>query len=208
MGQLNILRADWTGKVGKTVGAKWKDKSTIRTYAIPSDPKTKKQETVRDVFGEINHLVALFSDSLKYINSLDTKGMSVRNAIVKLNKDQIEDGTFTPATLMISKGGLQKPQGATFTQASAGGKVSATWEAPTATNFTSKAKAVLVVVQPDDEVADVVEVAVTALTAESSINFDASGPIYAYLYFYDMRGTSKVGSVSVASEVTAASKSA
>lgn len=205
MGLLNILRADWTGKVGKTVGAKWKDKSTIRTYAIPSDPKTTAQEKVRDVFGEINHLVALFSDSLKYINSLNTKGMSVRNAIVKLNKDQIDDGSFTPATLMISKGGLQKPQGAAFTQASAGGEITATWEEPTATNFTSKAKAVLVVVQPDDEVADVVEAAVTAKTVTTNIKFDASGPMYAYLYFYDMRGTSKVGSASVAAEVTAAS---
>lgn len=206
MGRMNLLKANWYGKVGETVGAKWKDKSTIRTYAKPSDPKTAAQEKVRDVFGEINHLIALFTDSLKYINSLDTKGMSVRNAIVKLNKDQIDAGTFTPATLLISKGGLQKPQGVTFTQESAGGKVSAAWTAPTATNFTSKAKAVLVVVQPDDEVADVVEASVTALTAETTINFDASGPMYAYLYFYDVRGTSKVGSVSVGQEVTAATK--
>lgn len=206
MGRMNLLKANWYGKVGETVGAKWKDKSTIRTYAKPSDPKTAAQEKVRDVFGEINHLIALFTDSLKYINSLDTKGMSVRNAIVKLNKDQIDAGTFTPATLLISKGGLQKPQGVTFTQTDAGGKVSAAWTAPTATNFTSKAKAVLVVVQPDDEVADVVEASVTALSAETTINFDASGPIYAYLYFYDVRGTSKVGSVSVGQEVTAATK--
>lgn len=206
MGRMNLLKANWYGKVGETVGAKWKDKSTIRTYAKPSDPKTAAQEKVRDVFGEINHLIALFTDSLKYINSLDTKGMSVRNAIIKLNKDQIDAGTFTPATLLISKGGLQKPQGVTFTQASAGGKISASWTAPTATNFTSKAKAVLVVVQPDDEVADVVEAEVTALTAETTISFDASGPMYAYLYFYDVRGTSKVGSVSVGQEVTAATK--
>lgn len=205
MGRMNLLKANWYGKVGETVGAKWKDKSTIRTYAKPSDPKTAAQEKVRDVFGEINHLVALFSDSLKYINSLDTKGMSVRNAIVKLNKDQIDAGTFTPATLLISKGGLQKPQNVTFTQASAGGKITATWDEPTATNFTSKAKAVLVVVQPDDEVADVVEAPVSSKSAETTISFDASGPMYGYLYFYDVRGTSKVGSVNEAAEITAGS---
>lgn len=203
MGRMNLLKANWYGKVGETVGAKWKDKSTIRTYAKPSDPKTAAQEKVRDIFGDINHLVALFADSLKYINSLDTKGMSVRNAIVKLNKDQIDAGTFTPASLIISKGGLQKPQGTKFEKAASGGTVTATWEEPTATNFTSKAKAVLVVVQPEDEVADVVEVDITTKTATTNISFDDTGNIYAYLYFYDVRGTSKVSSISVGAQVGA-----
>lgn len=203
MGLMNLLKANWYGKVGQTVGAKWKDKSTIRTYAKPSDPRTAAQEKVRDIFGDINHLVALFADSLKYVNSLDTKGMSVRNAIVKLNKDQIDAGTFTPATLMISKGGLQKPQGAKFTKEASGDKITATWEEPTATNLTKKAKAVLVVVQPDDEIADVVEVPLTETTATTNIAFNGSDAIYAYLYFYDVRGTSKVSSVSVGAEVGA-----
>lgn len=203
MGIMNLLKANWYGKVGETVGAKWKDKSTIRTYAKPSDPRTAAQEKVRDVFGDINHLVALFADSIKYINALDTKGMSARNAIVKLNKDQIDEGTFDASTMAISKGGLQKPQGVVFSKASGSATVKATWAEPTATNFTSKAKAVLVVVQPEDEVADVVTVDFPATEVSTSIQFDDTGDIYAYLYFYDVRGTSKVASNNVASTVTA-----
>ena len=50
MGIMNLLKADWKGKVGQTVGAKWKNKSTIRTYSIPADPKTAAQLEVRDAF--------------------------------------------------------------------------------------------------------------------------------------------------------------
>lgn len=202
MGLINILRADWTGKVGKTVGAKWKNKSTIRTYSIPSDPKTQAQETVRLGFGDLNKLLALFTDNLKYINGLNTKGMSVRNAIVKLNRDMVVSGELTPENVLLSKGGLQAPQGASITQASSGGTITATWTDPTATNFTDKATAVLVVVQPDDNIADVVTAKVSEKTLETGVSFAGEGEIYAYLYFFDYRGTAKIGSPSIGQKVT------
>lgn len=203
MGIMNLLKANWYGRVGETVGAKWKDKSTIRTYAKPSDPKTAKQEGVRAVFGDINHLVALFADSIKYVSALDTKGMSVRNAIVRLNKAQIEEKGFDAADVIISKGGLQKPQGVTFSKDADGNKVTVAFEAPTATNFTSAAVAVLVVAQPEQDVADVATAQVTAGKVTSNIAFAGEGTIYGWIYFFDKRGTSKVASVSVESEVTA-----
>lgn len=204
MGIMNLLKANWYGRVGETVGAKWKDKSTIRTYAKPSDPKTAKQEGVREVFGDINHLVALFADQIKYVSALNTKGMSVRNAIVRLNKEQIEEKGFDAANVLISKGGLQKPQSASFTQAESGGSVSVTFNEPSATNFTSNALAVLVVAQPENDVADVVTAPLSEEKVTSKVTFQSGATIYAWLYFYDKRGTSKVASVSVESVVTPA----
>lgn len=204
MGIMNLLKANWYGRVGETVGAKWKDKSTIRTYAKPSDPKTEKQEGVREVFGDINHLVALFSDSIKYVSALNTKGMSVRNAIVRLNKEQIEQKGFDAADVLISKGGLQKPQGVVFSKTTGSSKINTSFTAPTATNFTSAAIAVLVVAQPENDIADVATADIKTGNVSSNINFDDDGTIYGWLYFYDKRGTSKVASVSVESVVTPA----
>ena len=53
MGKMNLLKANWEGKVGQTVGAKWKNKSTIRTYTKPSNPNTAGQQSVRGVFAEM-----------------------------------------------------------------------------------------------------------------------------------------------------------
>lgn len=204
MGIMNLLKANWYGRVGETVGAKWKDKSTIRTYAKPSDPKTAKQEGVREVFGDINHLVALFADQIKYVSALDTKGMSVRNAIVRLNKEQIEQKGFDAADVLISKGGLQKPQGVVFSKTTGSSKINITFVNPTATNFTSAAVAVLVVAQPENDIADVATAEIKNGSVSSNITFDDDGTIYAWLYFYDKRGTSKVASVSVENVVTPA----
>ena len=92
MGKMNLLKANWEGKVGQTVGAKWKNKSTIRTYTKPSNPDTAAQQSVRTVFGDMTSFVALFADQIKYLSALDTAGQSVRNAIIQANKDQIEAG--------------------------------------------------------------------------------------------------------------------
>lgn len=74
MGKLNLLKGKWDGKVGQTVGAKWKNKATVRTYSIPANPKTEAQMSVRGAFSNITKFVALFADQIKYLNALDTKG--------------------------------------------------------------------------------------------------------------------------------------
>ena len=82
MGELNLLKGAYTGTVGKTVGAKWKNLSTVRTFTKPANPKTEAQVSVRSAFKEINSFVARFSDAIKYLSAWNTAGMSVRNAIV------------------------------------------------------------------------------------------------------------------------------
>lgn len=197
MGVMNLLKANYNGKVGQTVGAKWKDLSTLRTYSKPANPKTDAQMSVRNAFKEITSFVALFADLIKYKSALDTSSMSVRNAIIKLNKEMIANGTVTLDDLLISKGGLQKPIGATM--ANTAGNPSFSWSAPTATNFTPNAKAIAVFVNQVDMIVDVVEADVTDLAAASTVAFGTTNPVQGYLYFIDKRGSNKVASLSVGS---------
>lgn len=192
---MNLLKANYNGKVGQTVGAKWKDLSTLRTYSKPANPNTEAQQSVRNAFKQITSFVALFADLIKYKSALDTSGMSVRNAIIKLNKAMIASGTVTLNDLLISKGGLQRPISAAMTNT--GGNPAFSWAAPTATNFTPNAKAVAVFVNQTDMIVDVVEADVTDLAAASSVDFGTTNPVQGYLYFIDKRGSNKVASLSV-----------
>lgn len=204
MGKMNLLKANWEGKVGQTVGAKWKNKSTIRSYTKPSNPDTAAQQKVRGVFGSMTSFVALFSDQIKYLSALNTAGQSVRNAIVQANKTQIDTGTFDKSTLLISKGGLQKVAGETGTAAA--GIVTVNWTNPTATNFTENAKLVVVLVQPSSGLVEVIETDAKAAGSPSvtgSIVFE-SGTVDAYVYFLDKRGSNKVASISDYISITVA----
>lgn len=201
MGKMNLLKANWEGKVGQTVGAKWKNKSTIRTYTKPSNPDTAAQQSVRGVFGAMTSFVAMFADQIKYLSALNTAGQSVRNAIVQINKEMISDGTFEKSNLIISKGGLQKVAGESGSASS--GKVTITWNKPTATNFTPSAKLIAVMVQPETGLVEVAEADATAETLTGVMTFE-DGTVDAYVYYLDKRGSNKVASVSDYISVTVA----
>lgn len=205
MGKMNLLKGNWEGKVGQTVGAKWKNKSTIRTYTKPSNPKTAAQMSVRNAFAQMTAYVALFADQIKYLSALNTSGQSVRNAIIQANKMQISDGTFNKAALMVSKGGLQK---VTNEQASAtSGKITVTWDKPTATNFTKDAKLIAICVQESSGLVEVLEAEAKPVgnaTVSGNIVF-GNGNVDVFVYFLDKRGSNKVASLSdyLSVEVTA-----
>ena len=201
MGKLNLLKGRYTGKVGETVGAKWKDKSTLRTFSVPSNPRTSAQQSVRTVFADMTAFVALFADQIKYLSALNTSGMSVRNAIIKLNKDQIATGTFDKANLEISRGGLQKPTVSTPTADA--GKIVLPFTAPTATNFTNDAKLIVVFVDAVNSIVDVKEASKDAGRVESANLFTSSASVDVYAYYLDKRGSSKIASVSVYQSYTA-----
>jgi len=199
MGKMNLLKANWDGKVGQTVGAKWKNKSTIRTFTKPSNPNTDAQQKVRGDFKSLTSFVALFADQIKYMTALDTSGMSLRNAIIKLNKEMIQNHEVDLESLLISKGGLQKPQTVAFSKA--GNFVKVTFAQPTATNFTEKAEAVLVAVDAENQIVSVDKALVEDGEVTGTVDMSASTNINAYLYFLDYRGSSKVASLSVAGTI-------
>lgn len=196
MGKMNLLKGNWEGKVGQTVGAKWKNKSTIRTYTKPSNPKTAAQMSVRSAFAQMTAYVALFADQIKYLSALNTSGQSVRNAIIQANKMQISDGTFNKASLMVSKGGLQKVTNEQATESA--GKITVTWDKPTATNFTKDAKLVAICIQESSGLVEVLEAEAKPVgnaTVSGNITF-AAGDVDVFVYFLDKRGSNKVASLS------------
>ena len=201
MGKMNLLKANWEGKVGQTVGAKWKNKSTIRTYTKPSNPSTAGQQSVRGVFASMTSFVAMFADQIKYLSALNTAGQSVRNAIIQANKAQIMDGAFDKTTLLISKGGLQKVAGESANEAT--GKITVTWTKPTATNFTANAELIAVMVQPASGLVEVVTAPATAETVSGTMTF-TQGNVDVYVYYLDKRGSNKVASASDYISVTIA----
>lgn len=204
MGLLNLVKGKWDGKVGQLVGSKWKDKATLRSYAIPSNPNTQKQQTTRKGFGDVSKFVALFADQIKALSPLNTRSMTVRNAILMLNKQMIADGTLTAGNLQISRGGL--PSVTTFqaTASVADGKVTATWTEVAGSTITSKAVVVVVAVDPTNNSAYVGSALNSAGTLEIPGTFAATAKLDCYAYLLDYRGSAKVGSVSVYSQVTPA----
>ena len=201
MGKMNLLKANWEGKVGQTVGAKWKNKSTIRTYTKPSNPSTAGQQSVRGVFASMTSFVAMFADQIKYLSALNTAGQSVRNAIIQANKAQMMSGAFDKTTLLISKGGLQKVAGENASETS--GKITVTWTKPTATNFTANAELIAVMVQPASGLVEVITAPAAAETVSGTMTF-AQGNVDVYVYYLDKRGSNKVASASDYISVTIA----
>lgn len=198
MGELNLLKGAYTGKVGKTVGAKWKNISTVRTFTKPANPKTEAQVSVRSAFKDINSFVARFADAIKYLSAWNTAGMSVRNAIVKANKAMIDTGTFDKDTLQISKGGLAKPTALAGTwSSSAGGTIGYTWTKPIASNISADAKMVIIAVDEINDLFEVLDVKASAETATGAVNFPSTAQLTVYGYILDKHGSVKVASNSV-----------
>ena len=152
--------------------------------------------SVRSAFAQMTAYVALFADQIKYLSALNTSGQSVRNAIIQANKMQISDGTFSKATLMVSKGGLQKVTNEQATESA--GKITVTWDKPTATNFTKDAKLVAICVQESSGLVEVLEAEAKpagSATVSGNITFGA-GDVDVFVYFLDKRGSNKVASLS------------
>lgn len=204
MGKLNILKAAYYGKVGETVGAKWKDKNTVRVLTIPSNPNTQAQQTVRTGFSQISKFVALFADQIKTVSALNTRGMSVRNAIIKENKEMVAGGTLMARDLVISKGGLPTPGGAAATGAQATGVITVPLVEISGTNVTAKAKIVIVVVSQTASQAWVKVVDNTTASETVDTGIVGTDPVDVYIYAIDYRGSAKVGSLSRYQQVTPA----
>lgn len=203
MGILNFLKGSYSGKVGATVGAKWKNKGTIRTYAVPANPNTPAQQTTRTGFAEVSSFVALFADQIKRLTALDIRGMSVRNAILKLNSDQISGGALDPSTLIISRGGLPNVSNFTATVPSDLASINCNWDAAVAATLSSKAVVVVVAADYANKRAYVG----SALNSEETLSIPgpvvASSKLDVYWYVLDFRGSSKVASINDYATVTA-----
>ena len=46
----NFLSGGYYGKLGQTIGQRWKNKRTVKAYAVPTNPRTEKQQANRGRF--------------------------------------------------------------------------------------------------------------------------------------------------------------
>lgn len=89
MATQNFLSGGYYGKLGATVGQRWKNKRTIRTYVIPHDPKTPDQIAQRTKFGSgvfYAQLAQQANYSCTFFNSESMTNWNKRMSIAVENK--------------------------------------------------------------------------------------------------------------------------
>lgn len=196
MAIVNLLKASFTGKVGQIVGAKWKNKATIRTYTKPAYTNTPAQQVVREAFRDISSYVALFSDQLKPYSALNTKGMSLRNAIIRLNKSKIMTVPVDHTALMLSRGGLPIAENFNINKTTSTNILTCTWDKAVGATISMKAKIVVVACNKTQNFAhvEVADNSVETLTFNTALPASADTEIF--FYVLDYRGSSKIASPS------------
>ena len=55
MAKQNFMAGGFVGKLGATVGQRWRNKRTIRSYVIPKNPQTPAQRANRGKFAQAIH---------------------------------------------------------------------------------------------------------------------------------------------------------
>ena len=108
----NFLSGGYYGKLGATVGQRWKNKRTIRTYVVPNNPRTPSQQANRGKFADavtysqigmqMNYYCALFDDPnmtrwnyrMKVARELKTAGFTDLDLI------PLYPMSFTPSILL------------------------------------------------------------------------------------------------------------
>jgi len=198
MAILNLLKASYTGRLGETVGASWKGLPVLRTYAKPTYTRTAAQDPIRTVFHDMQQFCYLFTDQLKTYTALNLRQKSLRNAITKLNKGQFTTGTFSPALLLVSDGGLLSPTAGTIAITGATSTVNAAFTYTSVAPFTAKALVVGVAVNTTQKLAGVATAPLTASgTVTITLPTTTGDNVVVYLYTLDYHGYRKIASRSV-----------
>lgn len=124
----NFLSGGYYGKLGATVGQRWKNKRTIRTYVKPANPRTEVQQANRNKFAnavtfaqmgmQMNYYATVFDDPnfthwnyrMKVARELRNQGLS------NLDLIPLYPTSFVPPTLIqsIEVSGIQGQKHITF----------------------------------------------------------------------------------------------
>lgn len=110
----NFLSGGYYGKLGATVGQRWKNKRTIRTYVIPKNPRTPSQQANRGKFADavtfaqmglqMNYYCTLFEDpSFTKWNYRMKTARELKNAgLFDLDLIPLYPTSFTPPILLTT----------------------------------------------------------------------------------------------------------
>jgi hypothetical protein len=88
----NFLSGGYYGKLGDTVGQRWHNKRTIRSYVVPKNPQTDKQQANRALFATANRLATEAYNVNKGSELWDTTDKSQFSQMVSTAKLRLQAG--------------------------------------------------------------------------------------------------------------------
>lgn len=124
----NFLSGGYYGKLGATVGQRWKNKRTIRTYVVPFNPRTEKQQANRGSFANAVEYAQMGLQMNYYATCFESESFTRWNYRMRTARDLKTAGlsgldliplyplTFTPPLLIneITKSATPTPRRITF----------------------------------------------------------------------------------------------
>lgn len=107
MAELNLLQGKYDGKLGQTVGAKWKNKATVRSYTKARDPKTAEQLNNRSRWSQMLNVYRVVKPHIEKYVPLDTSKFNLWCAFQNMNANFMNHATQkTYRNILIAKGNL------------------------------------------------------------------------------------------------------
>lgn len=118
-----------SGKVANVIGGSWKGIEYLRSMPLSvANPRTTSQVANRNRFKSVTVLASeMLTTIVKPLWDRFAVSMSGYNDFCKVNKDVFNDGVFTPASFVISKGKMDAPANLVGTANIAGHTFTATW---------------------------------------------------------------------------------
>ena len=108
MAKFNTLAGGYYGKLGATVGQRWKNLRTVRTYVIPHNPQTEVQQANRRRFSDCVWFAQIAQQINPKTTAFDTSSktlwncrMSTARALQDLELTQMDRIPLYPTTLSV-----------------------------------------------------------------------------------------------------------
>jgi hypothetical protein len=99
MAEMNLLKANFTGSLGRVTGSEWKGKPVVKSRIFSKAPPSKAQTQSVRAFEALNRLsAAVAKEGFPYMG-LSTKTLLPHNAVAKFLKPAIENHIFDVANL-------------------------------------------------------------------------------------------------------------
>lgn len=106
MAEINLLKASFTGKLGETYGAQWKNIPVIRAIPFSKAPPTENQTKNVRAFEKLNRIASAIAQ-VGFANlGLSAKNLHNHNAVARWLKPAIKNHAFEPSLIeeVIPKG--------------------------------------------------------------------------------------------------------
>ena len=108
MAKFNTIAGGYYGKLGATVGQRWKNLRTVRSYVIPQNPQTPTQQANRSRFADCIFYAQLASQMNPKVTAFDTTSrtlwncrMSTARALQDLQLSELQRIPLYPTTFSV-----------------------------------------------------------------------------------------------------------